>query len=75
MASITNVWSREKGERPIAHGDATIGFRTPNGQPWGHDLDDFYWIDRVPGVPVKTVWSVSMIQEYYSHVSDSHGRS
>ena len=75
MAAITNVWSREKGERTIAYGHAARGIRTPNGQPWGHDLDDFYRIERVPGIPVETLWSISMIQEFYSQDKDDKGNS
>jgi hypothetical protein len=31
---------------------------------WGHTLDDFYWIERLPGIPYQTVWTTSMIQDH-----------
>ncbi|KAJ7676338.1 hypothetical protein B0H17DRAFT_1139913 [Mycena rosella] len=40
------------------------GARAPNGVIWGHTLDDFYWIPRIPGVNVLTIWSRSMIQAF-----------
>ncbi|KAJ7479763.1 hypothetical protein FB451DRAFT_164532 [Mycena latifolia] len=40
------------------------GKRTDNNIIWGHTLDDFYWIPRIPGVNVLTIWSRSMIQAY-----------
>ncbi|KAJ7075256.1 hypothetical protein B0H15DRAFT_792105 [Mycena belliarum] len=40
------------------------GKRTENNIIWGHSLDDFYWIPRIPGVNVLTIWSRSMIQAF-----------
>ncbi|KAF8333619.1 uncharacterized protein EI90DRAFT_3121968 [Cantharellus anzutake] len=40
------------------------GQRTPNGQIWGHSLDDLFWFPRAPGVDVLTIWSRSMIREF-----------
>ncbi|KAF5364843.1 hypothetical protein D9757_011278 [Collybiopsis confluens] len=39
------------------------GKRTPEGLVWGNSLDDFFWIRRIPGLNVMTVYSRSMIQE------------
>ena len=58
----------------MTHENAPTGIRTPNGQPWGHDISDFYWIRRVPSVPVQTVWSISMIREFGEREGDVEGR-
>ena len=39
------------------------GVRTPNDLIWGHDLNDFFWIQRIPGIDVIMIWSRSMIKE------------
>ncbi|EPT03271.1 hypothetical protein FOMPIDRAFT_1116483 [Fomitopsis schrenkii] len=41
-----------------------VGTRAPNGLIWGHSLEDFMWIQRVPNVNVLTIWSRSMIKEF-----------
>ncbi|KAJ7161989.1 hypothetical protein C8R43DRAFT_1063213 [Mycena crocata] len=49
------------------------GKRTPNNIIWGHTLDDFFWIPRIPTVNVLTIWSRSMIQEYgENYLNESH---
>ncbi|KAJ3710505.1 hypothetical protein DFJ43DRAFT_141795 [Lentinula guzmanii] len=35
----------------------------PEGLPWGHTLNDFFWIRRIPGLKIMTMYSRSMIQE------------
>ncbi|KAI0821235.1 hypothetical protein BC629DRAFT_1459377 [Irpex lacteus] len=46
------------------------GKRAPNNQPvWGHDLDEFFWIQRHPDIKnilshSITVWTRSMIKEW-----------
>ena len=42
---IPQCWDRN----PILRrGEAPLGCRTPNGHVWGHTLDDFFWVERVP---------------------------
>ncbi|KAJ7113014.1 hypothetical protein C8R44DRAFT_882050 [Mycena epipterygia] len=51
------------------------GKRTENNIIWGHTLDDFYWISRIPGVNVLTIWSRSMIQEYgENYLKEKHDK-
>ncbi|KAJ7641270.1 hypothetical protein FB45DRAFT_738095 [Roridomyces roridus] len=38
------------------------GQRTENGIIWGHSLEDFFWIQRIPKINVLTIWTRSMIQ-------------
>ncbi|KAJ7186494.1 hypothetical protein C8R46DRAFT_879731 [Mycena filopes] len=60
---VYNEWVRDpKGK--LLEKPPPKGKRTENGIIWGHTLDDFYWIPRIPGVNVLTIWSRSMIQEY-----------
>jgi hypothetical protein len=41
---------------------APLGFRTPNGQIWGHSIAEFFWIQRDPRIPgLLTAWSMSML--------------
>ena len=48
----------------LRRGAWPTGFRTPNGQIWGHTLDDLFRVQRVPGIPnYVTPWSSSMIQQ------------
>ncbi|KAF7334530.1 hypothetical protein MVEN_02282800 [Mycena venus] len=49
------------------------GSRTENNIIWGHTLHDFYWIPRIPGVNVLTIWSRSMIKEYgENYLNEKH---
>ncbi|KAJ7510894.1 hypothetical protein B0H11DRAFT_1956500 [Mycena galericulata] len=43
------------------------GKRTENGIIWGHTLADFFWIPRLPGTNILTIWSRSMIQALGEH--------
>src|SRR5258708_15612624 len=60
---IYQVWHRNPTGPILKRGQAPHGFRTPNGQVWGHSLSDFFWIERIPGVNVRTIWSTSMLQK------------
>jgi hypothetical protein len=60
---IYQVWKRNPNGSILKRGRAPHGVRTPNGQVWGHSLSDFFWIERIPGVNVRTVWSTSMLRK------------
>jgi hypothetical protein len=61
---VYRQWDRAPDGKYLDKYDAPSGKRTPNGAVWGHSLDDFFWIQRIPGVNVVTYWSRSMIKEY-----------
>ncbi|KAJ7659336.1 hypothetical protein DFH06DRAFT_989830 [Mycena polygramma] len=46
------------------------GARPANEIIWGHTLKDFYWISRLPGINILTIWSRSMIKEYGENFLD-----
>ncbi|KAJ6472290.1 hypothetical protein C8R47DRAFT_987866 [Mycena vitilis] len=46
------------------------GARPANDIIWGHSLNDFYWISRIPGINILTIWSRSMIKEYGENFLD-----
>ncbi|KAJ7263132.1 hypothetical protein B0H12DRAFT_294139 [Mycena haematopus] len=50
------------------------GSRPENNIIWGHTLEDFYWISRIPGVNVLTIWSRSMIEEYGENYLNVNGQ-
>ena len=58
-------WERECDGKRLTrnHNNTPRGKRTPNGAVWGHSIDDFFMIQRVPGVNVVTCYSRSMIKE------------
>lgn len=59
---VTRQWLRDpKG--PLLTKPPLQGVRTPNDLIWGHDLNDFFWIQRFPGIDALTIWSRSMIKE------------
>jgi hypothetical protein len=66
---IYQVWERNANGPILKRGEAPEGYRTPNGQVWGHSLSDFFWIGRIPGVNVRTVWSTSMLQRLKDSLS------
>ena len=68
---IYQLWERDPNGPILKRGHAPEGCRTPNGQVWGHSLSDFFWIERIPGVSVRTVWSTSMIQKLNDSLSPS----
>ncbi|EKM57233.1 uncharacterized protein PHACADRAFT_254886 [Phanerochaete carnosa HHB-10118-sp] len=47
------------------------GVRPPNDLIWGHTLDDFFWIQRIPNIDVLTIWSRSMIKEHGENYDES----
>ena len=57
---VYQQWKRDSNGPLLRRGEAPDGCRTPNGQVWGHTLDDFFWVERVPGVAVCCIWSTSM---------------
>ncbi|KAH9933090.1 hypothetical protein B0H21DRAFT_711749 [Amylocystis lapponica] len=59
---VEHQWLRDP-DGPILPRPPPLGIRTPSGIIWGHSLDDFMWIQRVPGVDVMTIWSRSMVKE------------
>ena len=60
---IQNQWTRDPNGPPLPQPPPS-GKRPPNGIVWGHTMNDFYWIQRRPGINVVTIWSRSMIQEF-----------
>lgn len=56
-------WNRDE-DGPLLTKPGPQGVRTPNGLIWGHDLNDFFWIQRIPKISLLTIWSRSMIKEY-----------
>jgi len=68
---IYQVWERNSNGPILRRGQAPEGHGTPNGQVWGHTLSDFFWIERIPGVSVRTIWSTSMLQELGDSLSPS----
>ena len=68
---IYQVWDRNPNGPILKRGQAPHGIRTPNGQVWGHSLSDFFWIERIPGVNVRTIWSTSMLQRLNDTLSPS----
>lgn len=68
---IRFCWQRDP-TGPILRPDrAPPGLRTPNGLVWGHKVDDIFWIERIPGVNVLTIWSRSMIKEHGEGYDDA----
>ena len=60
---VYQLWRRSSNGPTLRRDEAPSGCRTPNGQVWGHTLDDFFYVERVPGIPYVTIWSTSMIQK------------
>lgn len=71
---IQKLWPRDPKGPILPSAGQPQGIRTPNGQIWGHDINDFYYIERLPGAQVKTVWSISMISEFGETYGDTEGR-
>lgn len=67
---VYQQWIRDPNG-PLLTKPPPTGVRPPNAMIWGHDLGDFFWIERVPNVPVMTVWSRSMIKEYGENYEES----
>ena len=56
-------WDRDPSGKHLSKQNTPRGKRAPNGAVWGHSIDDFFMIQRIPGVNVVTCWSRSMIKE------------
>jgi hypothetical protein len=66
-------WARDPDGPVIRKEDCTVGNRPANGLIWGHSLGDFFWLQRIPGVNMLTVWSRSMIKEYGERLGYKEG--
>ena len=71
---IYNHWPRDPHGPMLTHDSQPFGIRTPNLQVWGHDLEDFYLIQRIPNVACVTAWSISMIREFGEKYGDFENR-
>jgi hypothetical protein len=60
---VYNQWVRDP-DGPILTKPPPLGKRLANRIIWGHTINDFFWIQRIPGINVVTIWSRSMIQEF-----------
>ncbi|KAK0190009.1 hypothetical protein F5146DRAFT_932026 [Armillaria mellea] len=60
---ISHEWSRDPYGQVLPESPPK-GIRTPNNIPWGHTMDDFYWIRRLPDSDVKPIWTRSMLDEF-----------
>ncbi|KAG7442756.1 uncharacterized protein BT62DRAFT_1010089 [Guyanagaster necrorhizus] len=60
---ILHEWPRDP-DGPTLPELPPQGVRTPNNMPWGHTLDDFYWIHPFPGAKSKLIWTRSMLDEF-----------
>ena len=69
---IYQQWVRDPNGPTLIRDRAPKGRRTPNGQVWGHSIDDLFYIERVPGLPCVAGWSISMLQEWNECPSLSH---
>ncbi|KAI0339273.1 hypothetical protein BDW22DRAFT_1400509 [Trametopsis cervina] len=68
---VSEQWIRPSNG-PLLPQPPPKGVRTPNGIIWGHDLKDFFFIQRAPGVDVMAIWSRSMIKEYGENYDEKH---
>ena len=60
---VYQEWQREP-DGPLLSRPPPTGVRPPNALIWGHTLEDFFWIQRIPNIPMLTIWSRTMIKEY-----------
>ncbi|KAI0089572.1 hypothetical protein BDY19DRAFT_905875 [Irpex rosettiformis] len=68
---VNKQWVRDPNGPLLKKPEAPHGVRTPSGLIWGHDLRDFFWIQRIPGAHIMTIWSRSMIKELGENYSES----
>ncbi|KII95555.1 hypothetical protein PLICRDRAFT_170195 [Plicaturopsis crispa FD-325 SS-3] len=62
---VTRKWERDpKGPFLPRDDNAPIGSRTRNGIIWGHSIDDFFWVERKPGVNMVGIWTLSMLAAF-----------
>lgn len=70
---VFNVWIRDP-DGPMLPRPPPDGERTPNGLIWGDDIDDFYWVKRIPTVPqLMTIWSRTMLDEFGENFMRANG--
>ncbi|KAG7442741.1 uncharacterized protein BT62DRAFT_1079115 [Guyanagaster necrorhizus] len=69
---ILHEWPRDP-DGPTVREPPPQGVRTPNNMPWGHTLDDFYWIRPFPGVKSKVIWTRSMLDEFGENFGEQPG--
>ena len=60
---VSRQWLRDPDGSTLPR-PPPVGTRAPNGLIWGHSLEDFMWIQRIPNVNVLTIWTRSMIKEF-----------
>lgn len=60
---VNKLWLRDP-QGPLIKKPPPLGVRTPSALIWGHDLNDFFWLQRIPGQDIMTIWSRSMIKHY-----------
>ncbi|CDO76773.1 hypothetical protein BN946_scf184978.g2 [Trametes cinnabarina] len=85
MTDKTEATQREEGRTRFVHlaftrdpngpvlkkNEGPRGVRTPNGLIWGHTLDEFVHIPRVPSIPQYiTTWSRSMLKDLDEHYDE-----
>ena len=68
---IYQEWKRDPNGLVLRRSQTPDGYRTPNGQIWGHSLSDLFLIERIPGVALCTIWSTSMLQKLNESLSPS----
>jgi hypothetical protein len=68
---VRMVWPREPDGKILAK-PGPRGVRTRNDMIWGHDLDEFLYLNRFPNgkLIVQTCWSRSMIKAYGENYED-----
>ncbi|KAI0819887.1 hypothetical protein BC628DRAFT_1525296 [Trametes gibbosa] len=55
----------------LRQNEGPVGLRAPNGFIWAHDLDEFFYIARIPGVDnYVTTWSRSMLKALGENYED-----
>ncbi|KAG7442752.1 uncharacterized protein BT62DRAFT_1010084 [Guyanagaster necrorhizus] len=69
---ILHEWPRDP-DGPTVREPPPQGVRTPNNIPWGHTLDDFYWIRPFPGAKLKSIWTRSMLDEFGENFGEQPG--
>lgn len=70
LRMVTRQWLRDPSGGLLPR-PPPVGTRAPNGLIWGHSLEDFMWIQRIPNVNVLTIWSRSMIKEFSENYDES----
>jgi hypothetical protein len=66
---VYKQWARDPAGALLPR-NPPLGKRPANGLIWGHTINDFFWMQRLPGVNVMTIWSRSMIQDFGENYSN-----